>query len=188
ATAIKTNELVDRALGGVLFIDEAYSLVNPGYAGGDAFGSEAVQTLLKRAEDDRDRLVIVLAGYPREMDSFLATNPGLASRFNQRVAFPSYSPRELSQIAVLLAGKAGDRFDEQALRDLDEVFAWVCEERLIDGLGNGRFARSLFERAAMRRDVRLAAHASGGGSASAADLTTITSDDVRTAVDELSGR
>ncbi|MEV4394352.1 AAA family ATPase [Nonomuraea sp. NPDC049607] len=188
ATAIKTNELVDRALGGVLFIDEAYSLVNPGYAGGDAFGSEAVQTLLKRAEDDRDRLVIVLAGYPREMDSFLATNPGLASRFNQRVAFPSYSPRELSQIAVLLAAKAGDNFDEQALRDLDEVFAWVCEERLIDGLGNGRFARSLFERAAMRRDVRLAAQASGGGSASSADLTTITSDDVRTAVDELSGR
>jgi SpoVK/Ycf46/Vps4 family AAA+-type ATPase len=188
ATAIKTNELVDRALGGVLFIDEAYSLVNPGYAGGDAFGSEAVQTLLKRAEDDRDRLVIVLAGYQREMDAFLSSNPGLASRFNQRVAFPSYSPQELSEIAVLLAEKAGDTFDEEALRDLDEVFAWVCEERLIDGLGNGRFARSLFERAAMRRDVRLSAHASRGGSATSADLTTITSDDVRTAVDELSGR
>ncbi|MBB5785222.1 AAA family ATPase [Nonomuraea jabiensis] len=188
ATAIKTNELVDRALGGVLFIDEAYSLVNPGYQGGDAFGAEAVQTLLKRAEDDRDRLVIVLAGYEREMDAFLATNPGLASRFNQRVAFPSYSPRELSEIAVRLAEQAGDTFDEEALRDLDDVFAWVCEERLIDGLGNGRFARSLFERAAMRRDVRLAAHASRGGSASSADLTTITSEDVRTAVDELSGR
>ncbi|TDD02491.1 AAA family ATPase [Nonomuraea deserti] len=188
ATAIKTNELVDRALGGVLFIDEAYSLVNPGYQGGDAFGAEAVQTLLKRAEDDRDRLVIVLAGYQREMDTFLATNPGLASRFNQRVAFPSYSPTELSEIAVLLAERSGDSFDEEALRRLDEVFAWVCEERLIDGLGNGRFARSLFERAAMRRDVRLAAHASRGGSASSADLTTITSEDVRTAVDELSGR
>ncbi|MFG1705954.1 AAA family ATPase [Nonomuraea sp. M3C6] len=188
ATAIKTNELVDRALGGVLFIDEAYSLVNPGYQGGDAFGAEAVQTLLKRAEDDRDRLVIVLAGYEREMNTFLATNPGLASRFSQRVAFPSYSPGELSEIAVLLAEKSGDSFDEEALRNLDEVFAWVCEERLIDGLGNGRFARSLFERAAMRRDVRLAAHASRGGSASSADLTTITSEDVRTAVDELSGR
>ncbi|MDX3109391.1 AAA family ATPase [Nonomuraea angiospora] len=188
ATAIKTNELVDRALGGVLFIDEAYSLVNPGYQGGDAFGAEAVQTLLKRAEDDRDRLVVVLAGYEREMDAFLSTNPGLASRFSQRVSFPSYSPQELSEIAVLLAGKAGDTFDEEALRDLDDVFAWVCEERLIDGLGNGRFARSLFERAAMRRDVRLAAHASRGGSASSADLTTITSEDVRTAVDELSGR
>lgn len=188
ATAIKTNELVDRALGGVLFVDEAYSLVNPGYSGGDAFGAEAVQTLLKRAEDDRDRLVIVLAGYQREMDTFLATNPGLASRFNQRVAFPSYSARELSEIAVLLADRSGDRFDEAALRDLDEVFAWVCDERLIDGLGNGRFARSLFERAAMRRDVRLAALAGGGGSASSAELTTITSDDVRMAVDELSGR
>ncbi|QYC43827.1 ESX-1 secretion system protein EccA1 [Nonomuraea coxensis DSM 45129] len=188
ATAIKTNELVDRALGGVLFIDEAYSLVNPGYQGGDAFGAEAVQTLLKRAEDDRDRLVVVLAGYEREMDAFLSTNPGLASRFNQRVAFPSYSPAELSEIAVLLAGKAGDTFDEGALRNLDEVFTWVCAERLIDGLGNGRFARSLFERAAMRRDVRLAGQAGAGSAASAAELTTITSEDVAAAVDELSGR
>ncbi|WP_157246335.1 AAA family ATPase [Nonomuraea typhae] len=185
ATAIKTNELVDRALGGVLFIDEAYSLINQGYAGGDAFGSEAVQTLLKRAEDDRDRLVIVLAGYQRETDAFLASNPGLSSRFNQRVAFPSYSPRELSEIAALLADKSGDRFDEAALADLDEVFGWVCREKLIDGLGNGRFARSLFERAALRRDVRLAAL---GGDASSAELTTITSEDVRAAVDELSGR
>jgi type VII secretion ATPase EccA len=188
ATSIKTNELVDRAIGGVLFIDEAYSLINTGYAGGDAYGAEAVQTLLKRAEDDRDRLVIVLAGYEREMDGFLTTNPGLASRFSQRVAFPSYSPAELSEIAVLLAEKSGDRFDDEALRDLDEVFDWVCAERLIDGLGNGRFARSLFERAAMRRDVRLAAAAGMGGATSSADLTTITSDDVRTAVDELSER
>ncbi|MFI6504322.1 AAA family ATPase [Nonomuraea typhae] len=185
ATAIKTNELVDRALGGVLFIDEAYSLINQGYSGGDAFGAEAVQTLLKRAEDDRDRLVIVLAGYQRETDAFLASNPGLSSRFNQRVAFPSYSPRELSEIAALLADKSGDRFDEAALADLDEVFGWVCREKLIDGLGNGRFARSLFERATLRRDVRLAAL---GGDASSAELTTITSEDVRAAVDELSGR
>ncbi|RBQ19780.1 ATPase [Spongiactinospora rosea] len=185
ATAIKTNELVDRAIGGVLFIDEAYSLINTGYAGGDAFGAEAVQTLLKRAEDDRDRLVIVLAGYAREMDAFLSTNPGLASRFNQRVGFPSYAPDELAEIAGLLAEQAGDRFDEAAGRDLAEVFAWVCGEGLIDNLGNGRFARSLFERAAMRRDVRLAAR---GDTATAADLTTITSDDVRAAVDELADR
>ncbi|GLX00790.1 AAA family ATPase [Microtetraspora sp. NBRC 16547] len=182
ATAIKTNELVDRALGGVLFIDEAYGLVNNGYAGGDAFGAEAVQTLLKRAEDDRDRLVVVLAGYQAEMDAFLATNPGLASRFNQRVGFPSYAPEELAEIAELQAERAGDRFDASARRDLDDVFDWVCREGLIDGLGNGRFARSLYERAAMRRDVRLAAQ----GSANTAELTTITSDDVRSAVDELS--
>ncbi|GIH62021.1 AAA family ATPase [Microbispora siamensis] len=182
ATAIKTNELVDRALGGVLFIDEAYSLVNTGYSGGDAFGAEAVQTLLKRAEDDRDRVVIILAGYEREMDAFLATNPGLASRFNQRVSFPSYRPSELTEIAELLAAGSGDRFDASAARDLADVFDWVCRERLIDGLGNGRFARSLYERAALRRDVRLAEQ----GSANAAELTTITSEDVRSAVDELS--
>jgi SpoVK/Ycf46/Vps4 family AAA+-type ATPase len=182
ATAIKTNELVDRAIGGVLFVDEAYSLANTGYSGGDAFGQEAVQTLLKRAEDDRDRLVIILAGYEREMDAFLASNPGLASRFNQRVAFPSYSPEELAEIAAMTAATAGDRFDLAATRDLADVFAWVCQERLIDGLGNGRFARSLYERAAMRRDVRLAEQSS----ASAAELVTITSEDVRSAVDELS--
>ncbi|WP_425460155.1 AAA family ATPase [Herbidospora galbida] len=182
ATAIKTNELVDRALGGVLFIDEAYGLVNAGYSGGDAFGAEAVQTLLKRAEDDRDRLVIILAGYEREMDALLATNPGLGSRFNSRVVFPSYSPQELAEIAEMTAADAGDRFDAAAARDLDDVFGYVCQERLIDGLGNGRFARSLYERAAMRRDVRLAAQ----GSATSAELTTITGDDVRSAVDELS--
>ncbi|MEU4834688.1 AAA family ATPase [Streptosporangium sp. NPDC023615] len=186
ATSIKTNELVDRALGGVLFIDEAYGLVNSGYSGGDAFGTEAVQTLLKRAEDDRDRLVVILAGYEREMSAFLASNPGLASRFSQRVLFPSYSPRELAEIAVLLADASGDRFDDAARRDLAEVFTWVCDEGLIDGLGNGRFARSLFERAAMRRDVRLAAL--GDVTASAADLTTITSADLRAAVDELAGK
>ncbi|WP_439648634.1 AAA family ATPase [Herbidospora yilanensis] len=182
ATAIKTNELVDRALGGVLFIDEAYGLINSGYSGGDAFGAEAVQTLLKRAEDDRDRLVIILAGYEREMDALLATNPGLGSRFNSRVVFPSYSPEELSAIAEMTAADAGDRFDAAATRDLNDVFGYVCQERLIDGLGNGRFARSLYERAAMRRDVRLAAQ----GSATSAELTTITGDDVRSAVDELS--
>ncbi|GII65008.1 hypothetical protein Skr01_50930 [Sphaerisporangium krabiense] len=185
ATAIKTNELVDRALGGVLFIDEAYSLVNSGYQGGDAFGAEAVQTLLKRAEDDRDRLVIILAGYAAEMERLLATNPGLGSRFNQRVTFPSYTPAELTAIAGLLAEGAGDRFDASAERDLADVFSYVCAEGLIDGLGNGRFARSLFERAALGRDVRLAGR---GGTASAEELTTITSADVRAAVDELAGR
>ncbi|MEO3811776.1 AAA family ATPase [Sphaerisporangium sp. B11E5] len=185
ATAIKTNELVDRALGGVLFVDEAYSLVNSGYQGGDAFGTEAVQTLLKRAEDDRERLVIILAGYATEMERFLGSNPGLASRFDQRIVFPSYRPAELTEIAALLASRAGDRFDDAALRDLGEVFTWVCAEGLIDDLGNGRFARSLFERAALGRDVRLAGR---GGTASTAELTTITREDVRVAVDELAER
>jgi len=182
STAIKTNRLVDSALGGVLFIDEAYSLHNEGYSGGDAFGAEAVQTLLKRAEDDRDRLVIVLAGYPGDMDRFLRSNPGLASRFSTRVTFPSYTAQDLSQIAVLLAEQAGDVFEPDAERVLGEIFARAAGAGRIDELGNGRFARSLFERACAFRDVRVVRL---GEAATAADLTTLTADDVSAAYAEL---
>jgi SpoVK/Ycf46/Vps4 family AAA+-type ATPase len=182
ATAIKTNKLVDSALGGVLFIDEAYSLYNQGYSGGDAFGAEATATLLKRAEDDRDRLVVVLAGYTDDMDRFLRTNPGLASRFNMRVTFPSYSPADLSRIAKMIAQQAGDTFDEEALPVLDRIFGQACAEGLIDELGNGRFARSLFERASACRDLRVA-HL--GETATASMLTTITAADLKSAYDEL---
>jgi SpoVK/Ycf46/Vps4 family AAA+-type ATPase len=182
ATAIKTNKLVDSALGGVLFIDEAYSLYNQGYSGGDAFGAEATATLLKRAEDDRDRLVVVLAGYTDDMDRFLRTNPGLASRFNVRVTFPSYSPDDLSRIAKMIAQQAGDMFDAEALPVLDRIFRHACAEGLVDELGNGRFARSLFERACACRDLRVA-HL--GETATASMLTTITADDLKSAYDEL---
>jgi SpoVK/Ycf46/Vps4 family AAA+-type ATPase len=184
ATAIKTGKLIDSALGGVLFIDEAYSLHNAGYTGGDAFGAEAVQTLLKRAEDDRDRLVIVLAGYSADMDRFLRSNPGLASRFGTRIEFPSYSPAELTQIAVLLKDRAGDEFDPGAEQMLDLIFEHAGRERLIDELGNGRFARSLFERACAHRDVRVV-HL--GETATAADLTTVTAADLSAAYRELAG-
>jgi SpoVK/Ycf46/Vps4 family AAA+-type ATPase len=182
STAIKTNKLVDSAIGGVLFIDEAYSLHNDGYSGGDAFGSEAVQTLLKRAEDDRDRLVIILAGYPDDMDRFLRSNPGLASRFGTRVTFPSYSPADLVRIAELLAEQAGDMFDLPAKEVLGAIFAYACEVGRIDELGNGRFARSLFERACACRDVRVVRL---GEQATAADLTTLTAADVETAYRDL---
>ncbi len=182
STAIKTNRLVDSAIGGVLFVDEAYSLHNDGYSGGDAFGSEAVQTLLKRAEDDRDRLVIVLAGYPDDMDRFLRSNPGLASRFSTRVTFPSYQPADLVRIAILLAEQAGDMFDPPALEVLAGIFAHACEVGRIDELGNGRFARSLFERACASRDVRVVRL---GEQATAEDLTTVTAADVETAYRDL---
>jgi SpoVK/Ycf46/Vps4 family AAA+-type ATPase len=184
STAIKTNKLVDSALGAVLFIDEAYSLYNEGYSGGDAFGSEAVQTLLKRAEDDRDRLVIVLAGYTPDMDRFLRSNPGLASRFSVRIGFPSYSPEELTRIAEMIAQQAGDSFAADALPVLDQIFSRACAEGSIDELGNGRFARSLFERACAARDVRVS-HLGDG--ASAADLTTVAADDLIAAYRENSG-
>ena len=183
STAIKTNRLIDSALGGVLFIDEAYTLHNQGYSGGDAFGAEAVQTLLKRAEDDRDRLVIVLAGYTSDMDRFLRSNPGLGSRFSTRVSFPSYQPDDLVRIAVLLAERAGDVFDPSAKEVLAGIFARACAAGRIDELGNGRFARSLFERACACRDVRVVRL--GEQEATAEDLTTVTAADVQAAYREL---
>ena len=182
STAIKTGKLIDSALGGVLFIDEAYALYNPGYAGGDAYGAEAVATLLKRAEDDRDRLVIVLAGYTADMDRFLRSNPGLSSRFGARIAFPSYTPDELAMIAEVIAEQAGDSFDPDALPVLQEIFQQACDRGSIDELGNGRFARSLFERACAARDMRVAEL---DEQASAADLTIVTAADLTTAVTEL---
>ncbi|MEV0400899.1 AAA family ATPase [Actinoallomurus sp. NPDC050550] len=185
STAIKTNKVIDSALGGVLFIDEAYSLVNPGYAGGDAFGAEAVQTLLKRAEDDRERLVVILAGYDEDMDRFLRSNPGLASRFSERVAFPSYGPDELLEIALELAVKGGDTWEEGALDDLAGVFQRVCGLGRIDELGNGRFVRSVYEKACGFRDLRVAEL---GADVTTADLTTLTTEDVRSAYTELARR
>ncbi|TDE33191.1 AAA family ATPase [Actinomadura sp. 6K520] len=185
ATALKTNKVVDSALGGVLFIDEAYALSNSGYSGGDAFGAEAVQTLLKRAEDDRDRLVVVLAGYEADMGRFLSSNPGLASRFDVRVDFPSYGPDELLRIAQLIAEEGGDQWEERALDDLALVFQRVCGAGLIDELGNGRFARSMYEKASACRALRAAQL---GDAATAADLTLLTTDDVRDAYADLAHR
>src|SRR5690606_18435704 len=92
-TGPKTNKMIDEALDGVLFIDEAYTLISS--EGEDPFGHEAVQTLLKRMEDNRDRLVVILAGYPLEMEILLRSNPGLSSRFSRHLDFPDYSPLEL---------------------------------------------------------------------------------------------
>jgi SpoVK/Ycf46/Vps4 family AAA+-type ATPase len=182
STAIKTNKLIDSALGGVLFIDEAYALYNQGYSGGDAFGSEAVATLLKRAEDDRDRLVIVLAGYTADMDRFLRSNPGLASRFSVRIGFPSYSPGELAAIAESIATGAGDAFAADTGPLLAQIFSEASAQGRIDELGNGRFARSLFERACAARDLRVAEL---GDTATTQDLTIVTARDLEVAAGEL---
>jgi len=109
ATAIKTNELIDAALGGVLFIDEAHSLVNDSEGHADRFGNEAIQALLRRAEDDRDNLIIILAGYQRQMEDFLASNPALNPRFPVRIRFPGYSSAELVALAQAAWRSAGSR-------------------------------------------------------------------------------
>ena len=183
-TAIKTNQLIDSALGAVLFIDDAHSLHNTGNTHGDALSAEAVHTLMKRAENDRDRLVIVLAGYPDDMDRFLRSNPGVASRFRARIEFPSYSADDLSHIAMLLAERAGDVYDATAVQVLNEIFSHVAEAGRIDELGNSRFAQSVFERACAYRDIRVVRL---GEAATAEDLTTMTAGDVRAAYQELTG-
>ncbi|MEY9950545.1 tetratricopeptide (TPR) repeat protein [Kitasatospora sp. GAS1066B] len=154
-TAVKANELIDSALDGVLFIDEAYSLANSGYSKGDAYGDEALQVLLKRAEDNRDRLVVILAGYPEGMNRLLAANPGLNSRFTTRVDFPSYRPAELTAIGSALAARDGDGWDEDAADELASICAHVVGEGWIDELGNGRFIRTLYEKSCAYRDLRL---------------------------------
>jgi SpoVK/Ycf46/Vps4 family AAA+-type ATPase len=184
ATAVKTDKLIDSALGGVLLIDEASWLHDTEYAGGGAFGEEAVRTLLKRAEEDRDPLVIILAGHPAGMNRVLRTNPGLASRFRTRIEFPGYSADDLARIAMLLAEQAGDEFDAAAVRLLRAIFSQAAEAGRIDDLGNSRFARSLSERACAHRDLRVV-HL--GQAATAEDLTTVMAMDVKAAYQELTG-
>ena len=155
-TAGKVDEAVSRALDGVLFIDEAYSLIPE--EGGNDFGKEAVDTLLKRMEDYRDRLVVVVAGYPEEMDRFLDSNPGLASRFGRRFAFDDFSPPELETIFQRFTEDAGMRLTDAALGKL-RVFlgaAYSCRDTTF---GNGRFVRNCFEKALERQADRLAAFA-----------------------------
>lgn len=165
STAIKTSEVIDRAMDGVLFIDEAYTLVQSGLSGGDAFGREAVDTLLARMEDDRDRLVVIIAGYDAEIDRLLAANEGMSSRFSKRIRFDSYSPTELTQIADLLARKRDSLLSAEALRELEMACAPLChqvelddfgrERRMIDLAGNGRFVRNVVESAEEEREHRL---------------------------------
>ncbi|MET9662359.1 AAA family ATPase [Streptomyces sp. NPDC006510] len=185
STAIKTSKVIDSALNGVLFIDEAYALSNSGYSGGDAFGDEALQVLLKRAEDDRDRLVVVLAGYREEMTGLLAANPGLVSRFNTRVDFPSYSAQELLLIARSVLSGQGDEPDEEAAAALGALFASAVDGGMADTLGNARFARELCQKAAAQRDLRLYAEHAGGSTPTRAEIVTVLTQDVMAAHQEL---
>lgn len=137
-------------------IDEAYGL-HGGYPGNaDAFGHEALQVLLKRAEDDRHRLVVILAGYGREMSRLLGANPGLASRFATRVDFPSYDPRELLSIARLMLAESAENVGAKADAELRRICSDVEANQWQDALGNGRFIRTLAENARAFRDLRLA--------------------------------
>ena len=173
-TAIKTDRAIRRALDGVLFIDEAYALA-PGARQLD-FGPEAIETLLKRMEDFRHRLVVIVAGYPRLMHRFLESNPGLRSRFAREIAFPDYSTDELLAITRKFAGESEYAFELEAEAALRRIFDGAKRG---EGFGNARYARTIFEHALNAQALRLA-----GVSGRALEelepheLTALTADDV----------
>lgn len=164
-TAVKTNEIIDSALDGVLFIDEAYSLVD---GGNSDYGKEAIATLLKRMEDERDRLVVILAGYTDDMRRFIDSNPGLQSRFNRHIEFPDYSPDELYQIFLSNTEKYEYMIEDEAQVVLKKKFenATVNKDK---NFGNGRFVRNLFEKIIEHQANRLSSEAE----VSAKSLATI---------------
>jgi hypothetical protein len=150
-TAIKTNAVIDGALGGVLFIDEAYSL--SGTSSQD-FGREAIETLLIRMENDRGRFVVIAAGYPEEMDGFLATNPGLASRFSRTIEFPSFTPSELMEIFVTMVADSDYTLTPEASEATHRLLERKWEAR-DSSFGNARLVRNLVEESIQRQSVRL---------------------------------
>jgi len=151
-TAIKTQEVVQKALGGVLFIDEAYALTT---RGPQDYGQEAVETLLKAMEDHRDDLVVIVAGYVELMNDFVHANPGLESRFNRFMYFPDYTLDEMMGIFDLRCRNAGYTLAPEARERLREIIREESEDNI--GFGNARGVRNLFEQAIARQANRLAA-------------------------------
>jgi stage V sporulation protein K len=183
-TAMKTDRVIRRALDGVLFIDEAYAL-----ARADArqdFGPEAIETLLKRMEDHRHRLVVIVAGYPRLMQQFLASNPGLRSRFSREIAFPDYSTDELLAIAQTFARDNEYVVGPEADDELRAILGGAARG---EAFGNARFVRTLFEHALNAQALRLAG---GDGDAVAGlardELMTLRPEDFADAAEALGAR
>lgn len=189
-TEAKTNGIIDSALDGVLFLDEAYALVSTGAK--NDFGLVAIDTLLARMENDRERLVVIIAGYRKDLDAFLDTNEGLRSRFTRSIDFPSYSPHELVEIATLMAAKRDSVFEPAALRNMESLFGQLAaattpdangvERRNLDIAGNGRFVRNLVERSEEEREYRLDHTPRPAGAGAEAD--DFTDDELMTITDE----
>ncbi|AIY73466.1 ATPase [Bacillus anthracis] len=147
-TAIKTDEVIKKAIGGVLFIDEAYTLSN------DDFGKEAIDTILKRMEDYREELIVIVAGYPDKMLSFIQSNPGLESRFNKYIQFDDYLPQELVQIFEMMCVEQNYCVDQKAL---DKVYTYAEKQftNRNDNFSNARLMRNVFEQTITNQANRL---------------------------------
>ena len=169
-TALKVSEVAESAVGGVLFIDEAYSLVSK--LEGD-YGREAIDTLLKIMEDNRDNLVVIVAGYPDKMHDFLESNPGLRSRFNKFVQFEDFSPEELATIFERMCEKANYALTPEAGKLAGSLLAAQYDLRG-ENFGNGRMVRNFFERTIARHSDRIA----NLSSPTRDDLITISHDDL----------
>lgn len=169
-TAVKVNKTVNSALDGVLFIDEAYSLIG---ANQDDFGKEAVATLIKRMEDDRDKLIVILAGYTDEMKTFIETNPGFKSRFNRYIEFVDYTPIEMESIFKLQCRKLDYKLTDETEKKLAETLNTAYANR-DNSFGNGRFVRNIFEKTLERQANRIASVST----LTKEILTTIIADDI----------
>ena len=172
-TAPKTLKVIQEAFGGILFVDEAYALTRNTRGQQDAFGLEAVDTLIKAMEDNRENLVVIAAGYPDEMKQFIGSNPGLRSRFTRYLSFPDYTPEEMLQIFESQISDGGYMLNEQARNRAREIFQLVYENRG-EGFGNGRWVRTVFERASLNLSNRIAS----GTRITRSELMTLQVDDL----------
>ena len=171
-TAIKVQEVIQQALGGILFIDEAYSLADKG---DNDYGKEAIDTLLKEMEDHRDDLVVIAAGYPQEMEKFLQSNPGLPSRFNKKIYFEDYSPDELTEIFLLNCRQEDYQVDAFTTSYIRNLFTEQYGKR-DKFFGNGRYVRNFYEKVMSVQVDRLEEL---GDNATKDELQRITIDDVK---------
>jgi len=173
-TAVKTNAKVEEALDGVLFIDEAYTL-SPADSAHD-FGREAIDTLLKRKEDQRDRLVVIAAGYPALMKQFIESNPGLESRFTRFFEYDDYDPAQLLAVFQAMAERDGYALSPVAEEALAGLFTRMYDTRT-ERFGNGRAVRNIFEEVVNRQAMRLTATATP---ATPDDLRALLTEDIPT--------
>jgi len=170
-TEKKTNDVVDSALGGVLFIDEAYSLVDEG-VNGKSFGDLAIDVLVKRMEDDRDKLMVVVAGYEEPMKNFIESNEGLKSRIPLKLHFEDYTPEQLVEVVERFVANDGFKMDPNCTKKFHEAAVIISQS---DVKGNGRDMRNVYEKTVRNQSSRLAEI---GDLATSKELTTLTAEDV----------